>query len=156
MLRDAGVAESEKLDTVTVRVAGALAAPRSSVTVNDAVEAPGVAYVTPTGPDDVLAEGEPPGKLHAYDAMVPSESAPWPENETVWPGFTVTFPAGLVIVATGGVFPTPMRTKVAADGTPDELSTNNMYEPGGAMFPFGGAVTLSTPAPTVNDRPTIR
>ena len=40
-LRDAGVAETEKSDTVTVRVAGALEAPALSVTVSDATEVPG-------------------------------------------------------------------------------------------------------------------
>jgi hypothetical protein len=36
-LRDAGVAESEKLATVMVRVAATLAAPALSVTMSDAV-----------------------------------------------------------------------------------------------------------------------
>lgn len=41
-VRDAGVEESVKSATVTVRVAGALASPRLSVTVNDATYVPGV------------------------------------------------------------------------------------------------------------------
>ena len=43
MLSEAGVAERAKSDTVTVRVAGALAAPALSVTVSDATEVPGIA-----------------------------------------------------------------------------------------------------------------
>ena len=42
MVLDAGVADSEKSDTVIVRVAGWLLAPTLSVTVNEAVYVPGV------------------------------------------------------------------------------------------------------------------
>src|SRR5437773_8396370 len=45
-VRDDGGADSEKSATVMVRVAGALARPPLSVTVNDAVYVPGVEYVT--------------------------------------------------------------------------------------------------------------
>ena len=41
-VRDVGVLESEKSETVIVRVAGALVSPRLSVTLNVAVFAPGV------------------------------------------------------------------------------------------------------------------
>ena len=38
------------------------------------------------------------------------------------------------------------RTHAATEGTPFALTTNSMYIPGGAMFPFAGAVTVSPPA----------
>jgi hypothetical protein len=52
----------------------------------------------------VLAAGLPPAKLQAYDATVPSGSAPEPVNEIEPPGLTVTFEAGLVILAVGAWF----------------------------------------------------
>ena len=42
MLREPGVAETPKSDTVTVRVAAVLTAPALSVTVSDATNVPGV------------------------------------------------------------------------------------------------------------------
>jgi hypothetical protein len=60
---DDGVADSEKSATVIVRVAGWLAAPLLSVTVNDAVYVPGVEYVTLPGAAAELDAGLPPGKL---------------------------------------------------------------------------------------------
>ena len=49
----------------------------------------------------MLVEGEPPAKVHAYDAMLPSVSDPEPANETARPGLIVTFDDGLPIVAVG-------------------------------------------------------
>ena len=100
-VREAGLADSEKPPTDTVRVAGVLDAPPLSVTVSDAVYVPGVEYVTLPGVATLLELGVPPENDQAYAVMLPSPSVPVPANDTLWPGFTATSPAGLVIVAVG-------------------------------------------------------
>ena len=50
----------------------------------------------------MLVPGFPPGNVQAYAEMLPSGSLPLPENDTDWPGLTVTFVAGLTMVAVGG------------------------------------------------------
>ena len=49
----------------------------------------------------LLKEGEPPGNVQAYVAIVRRLSVPLPEKETASPGLMVTFDAGLSIDAVG-------------------------------------------------------
>ena len=60
-------------------------------------------YVTFPGTATPLDAGDPPGNVHAYEAMLPftSGSLPLPEKATTPPGSTVTFDAGLSIDAVG-------------------------------------------------------
>jgi hypothetical protein len=43
-----------------------------------------------------------------------------------------------------------MLTIFATDGTPASLMRNNMYTPGGARLPLGGAVALTLVLPIVS------
>jgi hypothetical protein len=101
-VRELGVAETPKSATVTVRVAAVLTAPALSVTVSDATDVPGLEYATFPGVATELEAGTPPGNDQAYAVILPSGSLPDPANDTDPPGLTVTFEAGVVIVAVGG------------------------------------------------------
>jgi hypothetical protein len=49
----------------------------------------------------------------------------------------------------------PTWTHDATEGTPAPFMTKSMYQPGGALFPFGGAVAVMCWSPsTVHDRST--
>jgi hypothetical protein len=67
---------------------------------------------------------------------------------------TVAALAGAVI-DTAGVA-TPTWTMLATDGTPDPLSINIIYSPGGLRFGSEGAVTVSRFVPFVKVARTIR
>jgi len=125
---EAGVADNEKSATVTARVTGVwFVRPALSVTVSEAKWVPGVEKLTLPGVWTVLELGVPPGKTQEYAVTVPSGSLPVPENETGWPGLTVTSVAGLVIVAVGGrSLDADSCTKLAIDGTPAEFKTKIM------------------------------
>ena len=101
-VREPGVAETPKSDTVTVRVAAVLTAPALSVTVSDATNVPGVEYTTFPGVATELEAGTPPGNDQAYAVILPSGSVPDPAYDTAPPGLTVTLEDGLAIVALGG------------------------------------------------------
>jgi hypothetical protein len=98
---DDGVADREKSATVIVLVCVELDSPPLSVTLNVAVYVPGAEYVTLPGTATVLDDGEPPGNVHAYDAIVPPGSLALPENPTESPGLMVMFAAGASIDAVG-------------------------------------------------------
>ena len=125
---DAGEADKEKSATVTVRVAGGwLVSPALSVTLKDTTCAPGDEKTILPGVASVLEDGDPPGKVHEYDAMVPSGSFPLPAKETGWPGLTVRSTAGLVMAAVGGVSVDGVSwMKLATEGTPEEFKIKSM------------------------------
>jgi hypothetical protein len=67
---------------------------------------------------------------------------------------TVAASAGAVIVTAGVA--TPIWTMLATDGTPDPLSMNIIYLPGGLRFGSEGAVTVSRFVPLVKLARAIR
>ena len=76
-----GVADSVKSGTVIVRETMGLARPRLSVAWNDATNVPGVEYCTLPGFATDAEAGLPPGNVHEYALIVPSESVASPEKE---------------------------------------------------------------------------
>jgi hypothetical protein len=70
----------------------------------------------------------PPGRVNEYAEIVPSESLPEPEKNTVWPGAIVTSVAGLLIVPFGGIFAGAELnwTNCATEGTPALFNKKSM------------------------------
>ena len=101
-VREPGVAETPKSDTVTVRVA---AGTRSSVVVGDRE---GRDKRARSGIDDVprcghrARSGHPTRERPGVRVILPSGLVPDPAYDTAPPGLTVRLEDGLVIVATGG------------------------------------------------------
>src|SRR5262245_19769943 len=95
-------------------------APRLSTAVNDTAYDPGALKMTLPGIFSVLVAGVPLGKIHWYEATVPSGSVALPAKFTACPTLTVTSEAGLVIVPKGGwvVGVGEIWMNLAAGGTP--------------------------------------